>query len=107
MEETAVQDPDETIGQTAQRLGMAFPTPAERVVIAATAWRSGKRRVRPQVARVGQPSVAAHPGQHHLFGARGFGDRRGPRIVLASFSMGVAGSVVAELGQNPAAEDDP
>ncbi len=40
MEETTVQDPDQTVGQTPKRVVMAFATLAEGVVVAARATRA-------------------------------------------------------------------
>jgi hypothetical protein len=57
-----------------------------------------------QVQRVAQPLIAGNAREHCPAGARGLGGRRGPGVVLARFGSGVAGRVVAELGQHPSAE---
>ena len=54
---------------------------------------------------VGEVFVAGVAGQHDPAGARGAGDRGGSGVVLPGLGVGVAGVVVAELGQHPGAQD--
>jgi hypothetical protein len=56
------------------------------------------------VQRVGEPVVAGVAGEHDLLLPGRFGDRAGPGVVLARPSTGVAGGVVAELGEHPGGE---
>jgi hypothetical protein len=58
------------------------------------------------VERVDEPVVVHVAGQYGLLLAGLAGDRAGPGVVFAGSGVGVAGGVVAELGQHPGAEHD-
>src|SRR5205807_6720506 len=60
----------------------------------------------PLVAGIGEPPIARQASQDDPARAGRLRDRRTARVVLSRFRMSEAGSVVAELGQNPGAEDD-
>src|SRR5215207_8334209 len=78
---------------------------AQRPVVVAGTGRALERAERPLVQRVGEPAVAAVAGEHDPAGAGGAGDRGGAGVVLAALGVGEPVRVVAELGQDPGAED--
>src|SRR5713101_8076594 len=97
MIQATMEDPDESIGQRAQRLMMRLAALPERVVVIPRARGARQGAKRPLVAGVGEPPIAGHPGQDHPALAGRLGDGRTARIVLSRFRMSEAGSVVAEL----------
>src|SRR5207248_10381930 len=105
MPEAAMQNAHQPVAQSPQRLPVRLAPAPQLSVVAAGARRARDGRERPQVAAVGQPPVAHETGQHHLALPRLPGDGRGPGAVLARLSIDVASLVVAELTQNPGAED--
>lgn len=60
----------------------------------------------PLMAGIGESTIARHPAQDHPARAGRLDDGRASSVALSRFRMGEAGSVVAELRQNPGAEDD-
>ncbi len=101
-----MQDADQTVAESAQRLMMSLAAGAEDVVSMPGAFGASEGRERPLVAGVGEPAVARHPGEHDLACTGGFGDGRGARIALASLRIQEASSVITELGHSPGAEDN-
>ena len=106
MIQTAIQDPDEAIGQRSQSLMVGLAPLTEPVVVLACAGRADHGAKGPLVAGVREPPIAGHAGQDHPARTGRPRDGRAARIVLSRFRMGEAGSVIAELRQNPGAEDD-
>src|SRR5215207_4562400 len=78
---------------------------AQRPVVAAGTGRALERAERPLVQRVAESAVAGVAGEHHPAGAGGTSDRGCAGVVLAALGVGEPVRVVAELGQNPGAED--
>src|SRR5712692_2758751 len=106
VDETAVQDADQTVGQSAQSLMVGLAACAQDVVSTPGAVGASERGECPLVAGVGEPAVACHPGENDLASAGSLSDGRGARIALASLRMQKSGSVITELGHSPGAEDN-
>src|SRR3989442_7643913 len=101
-----MKDADESIGQCAKGLVMGVASLTEPMVVVAGAGGAGQGAKGPLVAAVGEPPVAGQASQDDAALAGRLGDGRAARVILSRFRMGEAGSVVAELRQNPGAEHD-
>src|SRR5258706_659500 len=103
--EASVEDADEAVGELAQGGVVAGAGGALPVVVGAGARRGFQRGERLSHQRVDEPVVVHEPGSNRPFLAGGAGDRAGRGVVLTSLGRGVAVVVVAELGEDPSAED--
>lgn len=96
-----MQDTDQAVGHLAQRRLVANTASALTVVVAARPGTANQRPLGLPVQGIDQAIVVHKPGLHALLHAGLAGDRTGPRIVLASFRVGVAGAEVV-TGKFPA-----
>src|SRR5580692_6620268 len=103
--EASVQDADEPAGELAQGGVVLGAAGAFGVVEGPGAGRGAEGGEGLGHERVGEPVVADEPGDDDLLLARGTGERRGGGVVLAGLAAGVPVRVVAELAQDPGAED--
>src|SRR6266851_5497073 len=106
VDQTAVQDADQTICKGPQSLMVSLAAGAQDVVSMSRAFGASQGGECPLVAGVGEPAVARHPRENDLASAGGLGDGRSARIALASLRMQKSGSVITELGHSPGAEDN-
>src|SRR2546428_2574910 len=104
--QATMKDPDESIGEGAKGLMMGLASLTEQAVVVARASGARQRAKGPLVAGISKPPVAGHAGEDDAARAGRLRDGRTARVVLSRFRMGKAGSVVAELRQNPGAEHD-
>src|SRR5713226_7659026 len=84
VDQTAVQDADQTICKGPQSLMMSLAAGAQDVVSMSRAFGASQGGECPLVAGVGEPAVARHPRENDLASAGGLGDGRSARIALAS-----------------------
>src|ERR1039457_2360104 len=103
--EASVQDADEPVGELAEGGGVLCGAGAFGVVEGPGAGRGGQGGEGLGHQRVGEPVVADEPGGDDLLLSRRAGDRGGGGVVLAGLAAGVAVRVVAELAEDPGAED--
>src|SRR5204863_4752933 len=101
----AAVDPDEPVGQLAQRRVVTDPAGALTVVVGAGPRRDPQGSERLVVQRVDQPIIVdvTGPDQPHL--ARLASDRGRAGVVLARLRVGVPVGVVTELREDPGTED--
>src|SRR5260370_36599360 len=104
--EAAVQDADEPVGELAQGGIVLSAAGALGVVEGPGAGRGGQRGEGLGHERVGEPVVADEPGHDGFLLSRGAGDRGGGGSVLAGLAPDIPVPVVAELAENPGAEDE-
>ena len=104
--QAAVQDADQTVGQSSQGLMMGLAAGSQDVVSMPGAFGASEGGECPLVAGVGEPAVARDPGENNLACTGGLGDGRGARVALARLRMQESGSVITELGHSPGAEDN-
>src|ERR1700730_13567285 len=103
--EAAVQDPDEPVGELAQRGVVVEPAVALLVVVSACAGRGVQSGEGLGDERVDETVVVHEPRERDLaFAGRG-GDRAGAGVVLASLGVGVTSWGVTELGEHPGTKD--
>src|SRR5271165_6005647 len=103
--QTSVQDADEPVGDLAQGGVVLGTAGAFGVVEGPGAGRGAEGGEGLGHECVGEPVVADEPGHDGFLLARGAGEGAGGGVVLAGFAGGVAVRVVAELAEDPGAED--
>jgi uncharacterized membrane protein len=97
---------EQLVRQSAQRRVVVVAGIAAGVVVGACAGALGQAAEGPQVAGVGQTLVADVAGQDGAAATGGAGDGAGAGVVAAAGSIGEAGAVIAELAEQPGAEDE-
>jgi hypothetical protein len=105
--ETEVQAAEESPEQVARADGVPVADLAPPVVVVAGAGWCGDGGERSDVADGGQPLVLDPAVQDGPGFAGGAGDGRGSGVALESFSIGEAGSVLADLGETRAPVSGP
>jgi hypothetical protein len=103
--QASVQDADEPVRQSAERVVVLDPPGAELVVEGTGAGRGVQGREGLGVERVDEPVVAGEPGGDDLLLPGRAGEGAGGGVVPAGLAVGVAVRVVAELCEHPGAED--
>src|SRR5450755_3400651 len=103
--EASVEDADEPAGELAEGGVVLGAAVALGVVEGAGAGRGGQGAQGLGHQRVGEPLVADEPGGDDLLLPRRAGDGAGGGVVLAGLAAGVPAGVVAELAEDPGAED--
>src|SRR5579859_2059877 len=104
--EASVEDADEPVGDFAQGGVVAGAAGAFGVVEGPGAGRGVQGGEGLGHERVSEPVVADEPGGDGLPLPRRAGERGGGGVVLAGLAAGVAVRVVAELAEDPGAEDE-
>ena len=82
--QAAVQDTDQPVPESAERLVMGLAAGPMGVIAAPRTRGGGQRRERPQITGIDQPLITGRPGHHHRAQARGSGDRGSPSERLAA-----------------------
>src|ERR1039457_3925738 len=103
----SVEDADEPVGELAEGGVVLGAAGAFGVVEGAGTGRGADGGQGLGHERVGEPVVADEPGGHDLLLPRGAGDGAGGGVVLAGLAAGVPAGVVAELAEDPGAENQP
>src|SRR6266852_938668 len=94
--QASVQDADQPVRQSPQRVVVFDSAGAEAVVEGAGAGRGGQGSEGLRVQRVDEPVVVDEPGSDDFLLARGAGDRGGGGVVPSGLAVGVPVGVVAE-----------
>src|ERR1035437_1430153 len=105
--EASVEDSDEAVGELAEGGVVLGAAVAFGVVEGAGAGRGADGGQGLGHERVGEPLVADEPGGDDLLLPRRAGDGAGGGIVLAGLAAGVPAGVIAELAEDPGAENRP